>query len=63
MEWRSAAVSEASRRSFATSGRGNEPDAAGPFHVLRLVEDDTAALRFGCVRGQGQDAPLVCDSQ
>ena len=29
----------------------------GIFDMLRLVEDDTAALRFGCVRRQCQDAP------
>ena len=55
---RSAAVSKTSRSSFATSGRWNTPDASGYFDVLRLVEDDTAALRFGCVRGQCADAPL-----
>ena len=43
-EW-SAAVSQTSRNSFATSGRWNTPDAAGYSDVLRLVEDDTAALR------------------
>ena len=43
---RSAAVSQISRGSFATSGCWNTPDASGYFDVLRLVEDDTAALRI-----------------
>ena len=28
------------------------------FDMLRLVGDDTAALRFGCVRGRCQDVPV-----
>ncbi len=41
---RSAAVSKTSRSRHATNGRWNTPDASEPFEVLRLVEDDTAAL-------------------
>jgi hypothetical protein len=53
-------VSKTSRSNFATSGRWHRPDAAAHFNVLRLVEDDTAALRFGSVpfRGQCQDATV-----
>jgi hypothetical protein len=36
---------------------GNAPDAPGGSNVLRLVEDDTAALRKFPNRGQ-QDAPI-----
>ena len=36
-----------SRSRFAPTGRGNRSDASCPVNVLRLVEDDTAALRFG----------------
>ncbi|MBI3849982.1 MAG: hypothetical protein HY298_06780 [Verrucomicrobia bacterium] len=43
---RSAAVSKTSRSRFAISGRSYEPNASGHFDVLRLVEDDTDALRF-----------------
>ena len=40
-------ISGTSRSRFAMSGRWMKPAAAGYCNVLRLVEDDTAALRFG----------------
>jgi hypothetical protein len=39
-----------SRSRFVLLNRGNNSDVCRFVDVLRLVEDDTAALRFGFVR-------------
>src|ERR1017187_4271381 len=54
---RSAAGSQTSRSSFAMNGRRNKSDLSRPFNVLQLVEDDTLALRCGCVPEQCADEP------
>ncbi len=44
-------------------GDPNLPVVILPFDLLRLVEDDTAALRPNCVRGECPDAPAVVSGE